>query len=276
MSTPDAVAITRKATENVILKVCGLNLGYRGRRVLTGVDLAVRQGDFWFFVGPNGAGKSTLVRAIFGNLRPFCGKIDLDRGVAKERKMGFVPQRCDLKSTLPMTVFDFVILGLVGKPVSRREARDSTGWALTQMGLERFAHRDYWALSGGQRQRALVARGLVRRPRLLILDEPIMGLDLAAEAFLLQQIASLNKEQGVTVIFVTHNISTAAHYATHIALFRGGRVISGRPETVLTHGNLMDAYGADVKLVQDSGKFPWVQVQPTSSSLSEGMKGGEE
>ena len=80
----------------------------------------------------------------------------------------------------------------------------------------------------------------------------------------------------MTVIFVTHNISTAAHYATHIALFRGGRVISGRPETVLTHGNLMDAYGADVKLVQDSRKYPWVQVQPTSSSLSEGMKGGEE
>jgi ABC-type Mn2+/Zn2+ transport system ATPase subunit len=239
--------------EEVVVEASRLRVGYGRGEVLADVDFLIRRGQFWFFVGPNGEGKTTLVKSILGILRPLAGRLELSPGLTDGRAIGFVPQRCDMKRTLPMTVRDFVLMGLVRKGISRREAARDLEWALGTVGLEGMAARDYWSLSGGQRQRTLIARGLIRRPMLLLLDEPTNGLDLAAEDALLRLVARLNREEGITVILVTHAISIAARHASHVALFHDHRVTAGPREEVLTSSNLKRAYGINVEIPPHRG-----------------------
>jgi ABC-type Mn2+/Zn2+ transport system ATPase subunit len=171
--------------------------------------------------------------------------------VAPRERIGFVPQRCDLNPTLPTTVREFVLLGLVGLRVHRRDERERLAWALAKVGLAAMARRNYWALSGGQRQRALVARTLIRRPSLLILDEATTGLDVPTTEEFLHTIAELNRADGLTILFVTHDLTLATRRATHVALFAGGRVTAGPGRDVLNPENLQRAYGVPVEVGWD-------------------------
>lgn len=225
----------------------GLTLAYGRRTVLEDVTLEVRRGEFWFFVGPNGSGKTTLLKAILGVLEPRAGELSLDPILAPRDRIGFVPQRCDLNPSLPTTVREFVLLGLVGLRVHRSDERERLAWALAKVGLA-MASRNYWALSGGQRQRALVARTLVRRPSLLILDEATTGLDVATTEEFLQTVTELNQADGLTILFVTHDLTLATRHATHVALFAGGRVTAGLGRDVLSRENLQRAYGVPVEV----------------------------
>jgi ABC-type Mn2+/Zn2+ transport system ATPase subunit len=236
------------AEPGVVLKTSGLTLAYGQRTVLADITLEVRRGEFWFFVGPNGSGKTTLLKAILGVLEPRAGELSLDPIVAPRERIGFVPQRCDLNPTLPTTVREFVLLGLVGLRVHRRDERERLAWALAKVGLAAMASRNYWALSGGQRQRALVARTLVRRPSLLILDEATTGLDVPTAEELLHTVTALNRTDGLTILFVTHDLTLAARHATHVALFAGGRVTAGPGRDVLSPENLHRAYGVQVEV----------------------------
>src|SRR3972149_4149480 len=231
---------------DIALKTTGLVLAYGNRIVLDDVNLEVRSGQFCFFLGPNGSGKTTLLRAILGVLRPRTGQLWLHPDLARLDQIGFVPQRCDINPTLPTTVREFVLLGLVGIRASRNEESERLDWALDRVRLAGLEHKDYWSLSGGQRQRALVARALVRRPKLLILDEPTNGLDVAAEDALLPCIERLNLSDGLTIIFVTHDIALAARYAKQVALFRTGSVASGAKEAVFTTEELTRTFGGAV------------------------------
>lgn len=233
---------------DVVLKTTGLTLAYGGRVVLEDVNLEVRNGEFCFFLGPNGSGKTTLIRAILGMLRPRAGRLSLHPDLARLERIGFVPQRCDLNPSLPTTAREFVVLGLVGIRATRKEESERLEWAFARVGLEGMAGRDYWSLSGGQRQRALVARALVRRPDLLILDEPTNGLDLVTEDAFLRFLADLNQKEHLTLMFVTHDIAIAARYATHLALFHSGRVESGPRQKMLTMDSLERVYGVGVEV----------------------------
>ncbi len=216
-----------------MLKATGLSLGYGDHTVLTNVSFTVHPGEFWVFLGHNGGGKTTLLRAILGLLLPRSGSLWLHPELASRARTGFVPQRCDLTRTLPTTVREFVLLGLVGLRVHRHEEQERLTWALEKMGLAGLATRSYWALSGGQRQRALVARALVRRPTFLILDEPTNNLDTPTEDALLQLLVALNQEAQQTIMLVTHNLSLAHRYATHVAFVHGGQVLSGPRDHIL-------------------------------------------
>ena len=167
-----------------------------------------------------------------------------------------MPQRCEVRSTLPLTVEDFVRLGLTRTGIRRADARRNVAWALGEVGLDGMSRADYWSLSGGQRQRGLVARGLVRRPDLLILDEPTNGLDLPAEDSFLALLSRLNREHGITVLIVTHAVALAARFATHVGLVHGGRVTSGPVGAMLTRSALREAYGVDVDLLPAGGSRP--------------------
>jgi len=248
--------------DDVVLKATGLTLAYGRRIVLEDVNLEVRSGQFCFCLGPNGSGKTTLIRAILGVLRPRAGTLWLHPERASLERVGFVPQRCDLNPALPTTVGEFVLLGLVGTRASRREETERLEWALTRVGLEGMAGRDYWSVSGGQRQRALVARALVRQPRFLILDEPTNGLDLAAEDAFLRLLADLNREEHVTLLFVTHYLAIAARYATDIALFHTRTVESGTREKMLDRDTLERVYGAPVEVCYDPSGSVAVRVVP--------------
>jgi ABC-type cobalamin/Fe3+-siderophores transport system ATPase subunit len=120
------------------------------------------------------------------------------------------------------------------------------------VGLGEKVAADYWSLSGGQRQRALVARALIRRPRLLVLDEPTNGLDLTAEEFLLTFLSDLNEKDGITILFVTHDLAVAARHGSHFALFRDGSVTTGPGEQVLRGDNLHRIYGVPVDIGRDA------------------------
>lgn len=247
---------------DIVLKATGLTVGYARRTVLESVTVECRKGEFWFFIGPNGSGKTTLIRAILGILRPWGGQLWLHPELARREGIGFVPQRCDLNPALPTTVREFVVLGLAGLRLGAKEEAERLDWALHEVGLEGMAKRDYWSLSGGQRQRALVARALVRRPNLLILDEPTNGLDLSTEDSFLRLLADLNRREHLTLFFVTHDIAIAARYATHLAFFYSGSVESGPREQALNRAVLERVYGVGVEVTRDPSGAVAVRVYP--------------
>jgi ABC-type Mn2+/Zn2+ transport system ATPase subunit len=231
-----------------LLRAAGLALGYSGAPVVEGVELELRPGEEWFVIGPNGSGKTTLVRAVLGLLPPLRGELRLHPEVADRTQVGYVPQRCDWNPALPTTVREFVRLGLVGTRAGRAERAERLRWALARVGLEGRERVDFRALSGGQRQRALVARALVRRPRLLILDEPTEELDVVSEASLLDTLEELVREEGAALLFVTHELELAARRATHVALCGDGHVRAGTRAEVLGEGALERVFGARVQL----------------------------
>lgn len=208
---------------DILLEATDLCVGYGNRLVLRDVSLAIRRGEFWFVLGSNGSGKTTFLQTVLGEVSPASGRIELRAGRGGRERLGFVPQRCEINPALPTTVREFVALGLVGTDaLSERDARVREG--LARVGLAGLERTDYWALSGGQRQRALLARALVREPELLILDEPMNHLDPEAEANVLDDLVRMNREQGLTVLLVTHDLAIAAAHGTHIARFADGAV----------------------------------------------------
>jgi ABC-type Mn2+/Zn2+ transport system ATPase subunit len=229
------------------------------------VSLDVHPGEFWFLIGPNGSGKTTLIRAILGWLAPQRGTIQSDPELAARDRVGFVPQSCELNPSLPTTVREFVSLGLVGSRVARRDRVRSLSWALERAGLGGLERASYWSLSGGQRQRALVARALVRQPRLLLLDEPTEGLDLASEESFLETLVELNHAEKLTILFVTHKLPLAARHATHVALFDRGHVRHGTLETLLRDGDIERVLGVRVDVAArgaPSQPFPGAGDEP--------------
>ncbi len=234
-----------------LLQGTGLDVAYGRRTVLRDVNIKIRQGEFWFFLGPNGQGKTTLLRCILGMLKPRSGTLWRDPSLAGQDRIGFVPQRCDFNATLPTTVREFVMMGFVGTSCNAREKQDRLQRSLERVALAKHRNDDYWSLSGGQRQRALVARALVRKPRLLILDEPTNGLDLSTEESLLGFLTALNKEEQLTLLFVTHDLTMAARHGSHFALFHDGTVIAGPGDAVLCGDELQRAYELPVHIGRD-------------------------
>lgn len=251
----------------VLVKATGLSLGYAQRTVLHDINLEVRSGEFWFCLGLNGVGKTTLLRALLGTHRPQTGQLWLHPHLAGRQRVGFVPQRCELNPTLSTTVREFVLLGTVGTPQRRQERHAHLQWALARVGLEGMARRDYWSLSGGQQQRALVARTLIRRPRLLLLDEPTSGLDPPATEAFLQCLALLNQQEEVTLFCVTHDLTLAVRYATHLVLLSSGRAVAGSAHEVLTRHNLTSVYGANIEVIHDAAGTATVRVARLGEAL---------
>jgi ABC-type Mn2+/Zn2+ transport system ATPase subunit len=233
-----------------LLSLNAVDLTYGGHSVLKNVNLGIEEGDFWFLVGPNGEGNTTLLRAILGEIRPVSGEVWLSSEIRGKEFLGLVPQHSELNPTLSTTVRELVSLGLVGVRADRGERKERLHWALERVGLERMETKDFRTLSGGQRQRVLVARALIRRPRLLLVDEPTRGLDLSSERRFLDLLLDLNRQDRLTILFVAHDLSLAARHSTHVALFFGGHVMAGRTRDVLTTENLRRAYGIPVSMEQ--------------------------
>ena len=226
----------------VLVRARDLALGYGAAPIVRGVTLEVSAGETWFFLGPNGSGKTTLLRAILGLVAPQAGSLELHPELADRAHRGYVPQRGEWNAALPTTVAEFVSLGFVGAEVPRGERAARLAWALDRIGLGGLGGADFRALSGGQRQRALV-----RRPRLLLLDEPTEELDVISEAALLDALRELVDEDGTTLLFVTHELEIAAERASHVALFAGGRVAAGPREEMLAPGQLERAFGTALR-----------------------------
>jgi ABC-type Mn2+/Zn2+ transport system ATPase subunit len=237
-----------------VIGALDLSLAYGGRVILREVTLTVMPGEVWFVIGPNGAGKSTLLKAMLGLLAPRSGDLALCRALDDRARLGFVPQRLDLPATVPTTVREFVAMGFTGLGLDRAERQRRQVAAITQVGLTATLGESMEELSGGQRQRAAIARALVRDPLLLVVDEPTTGLDLVAERDLMALLTSLNRERGLTIVFVAHDLGLVAAHATHVALVAAGQVVAGPAERILTSERLSQAYGLPIEVRQDDGR----------------------
>jgi len=251
----------RTGQSQAILTVEGLALGYGNRVVVREIDLSVQRGDFWFLLGPNGSGKSTFARAVLGLLAPKHGKLFYAGGRRIADTIGFVPQHCALHPTLSTTLSEFVSLGFGAMRVGADERAERVAWAIEAVGLGGRARSDVHDLSGGMLQRAMVARALVRRPELLVLDEPTSSLDPASQEGLLLVLARLHRETKLTLLFVCHDVAVAARYASHVAFFHDGRVEAGGRDLLLDAHVLRRVYGLDICVSLDASGHATLHIE---------------
>ena len=235
-----------------------LDIGYGRTAVARDIDLAVGRGDFWFLLGPNASGKTTFARTVLGLLPAVGGRLVYGAALERQgrrgpgRSIAFVPQHCALHPTLSMTLREFVDLGFALERVTAAERAMRVDQALRAVALAGRAADDVHDLSGGMRQRAMVARALVRRPELLVLDEPTSSLDPASQEALLVALARLRRETGVTMLFVCHDVAVAARYASHVAFFHDGVVEAGDRGLLLDGDVLRRVYGLDICVSLDA------------------------
>lgn len=205
-----------------------LTLGYENTRLLTGLSFQVNAGDYLCIVGENGSGKSTLVRTLLGLQPPVSGTIRFSDGL-RSQEIGYLPQQTEVQRDFPASVREIVLSGCQNRmglrPFYRKEERALAESNMEKLGIQNLAERCYRELSGGQQQRVLLARALCATRKLLLLDEPVSGLDPLATNEMYNLIAGLNDE-GISIIMVSHDIDAALRYASHI-LHIGGAAFFG-------------------------------------------------
>lgn len=212
-----------------------LTLGYDGQPVLSGLSFEVHAGDYLCIVGENGSGKSTLMKTLLGLQKPLGGKIVYGDGL-RQNEIGYLPQQTALQKDFPATVKEIVLSGcqsrLGRRPFYSREDKALAALNMERMSLSKLAGHCYRELSGGQQQRVLLARALCATKKMLLLDEPVSGLDPHVTAGMYDLIRKLNREDGITVIMISHDIAAAAREATHI-LHVGRELFFGTTEEYL-------------------------------------------
>ena len=200
------------------LTCSGLVLGYEGHIVLSGLDFSVDAGDYLCIVGENGSGKSTLMKTVLGLIKPAGGRITWGEGL-RENEIGYLPQQTAVQKDFPATVWEIVLSGCQGRagkrPFYNRAEKELARQNMERMGIASLSRACYRELSGGQQQRVLLARALCATQKLLLMDEPVSGLDPLVTSEMYELISRLNRE-GVTIIMVSHDIAAAVRYASHI------------------------------------------------------------
>lgn len=236
-----------------------LTVSYGDRPALWDIDLNIPAGVLAGVIGPNGAGKSTLLKAVLGLVPLSAGHVRLfGRTYRQQRqRIGYVPQRSSVDWDFPTTAVDVVTMGLYGQLgwlrwPGRRE-RDQALRALEEVGMDPLADRQISELSGGQQQRVFIARALVQQPDMLLLDEPMAGVDATTERSIIEILGRL-RDQGRTIILVHHDLQTVQRYFDWL-VFLNVRVIDAGPiDSVYTARNLRRAYGGQVALLDEGGR----------------------
>lgn len=218
--------------------------GYDGRPVLQDLTFELLAGDYLCIVGENGSGKSTLMKTILGLQAPISGRILTGDGLRKN-EIGYLPQQTVVQKDFPASVREIVLSGCQGRcgsrPFYNKEEKKLAAEAMDKMQITRLARRCYRELSGGQQQRVLLARALCATQKMLLLDEPVSGLDPKVTAEMYTLIEKLNREDGITVIMISHDVAAAVRYASHI-LHIGDTVFFGTKTAYLQspQGRLFD------------------------------------
>ena len=229
-----------------------LCVGYDGQSVLQDLTFELLAGDYLCIVGENGSGKSTLMKTILGLQVPISGRILTGDGLRKN-EIGYLPQQTVIQKDFPASVREIVLSGCLGRcgsrPFYNKEEKKLAAEAMEKMQITRLARRCYRELSGGQQQRVLLARALCATQKMLLLDEPVSGLDPKVTAEMYTLIEKLNREDGITVIMISHDVAAAVRYASHI-LHIGGTVFFGTKADYLQspQGRLFDVKkGGDIQ-----------------------------
>lgn len=201
------------------LKCDDVTLGYEGVPVTEHLSFTVHSGDYLYIVGENGSGKSTLVRALLRLKSPMAGTITTGDGLRAD-EIGYLPQQTAMQREFPASVQEIVRSGCLNRcglrPFYSKQEKQLAAENMQRLGISHLAKRCYRELSGGQQQRVLLARALGATRKMLLLDEPVTGLDPKAQAELYELVAQLNQEDGVTVLMVSHDMEAAVKYASHV------------------------------------------------------------
>jgi zinc transport system ATP-binding protein len=218
----------------VALLICrDISFAYEGNTVLRGVNFTVEEGNCLWIIGENGAGKSTLVKGLLGLKKPDAGTITLEGGLTS-REIGYLPQQIAARQDFPAGVYEVVLSGRLGKrafrPFYTRQDKQTAEENLARLGIGELRNRCYRELSGGQQRRVLLARSLCAGSRLLILDEPAAGLDPLITPELYRLLTGINREFGITLIMVSHDIRGAMQYASHILHLKNEQLFFGKTE----------------------------------------------
>jgi len=223
-------------SEQILLNIQGVNKRFGGLQALTDVGIRIMQGQIYGLIGPNGAGKTTLVRAVLGLLKP-------DRGQVWRKpklRVGYMPQKLHVDPTLPLSVLRFLRL-VPGVDRARALA------ALGEVGAEHVIDSPLQKISGGEMQRVLLARALLREPELLVLDEPVQGVDVAGQAELYRLIGVLRDRYGCGVLMVSHDLHLVMSATDQVVCLNRHVCCSGHPEQVSSDPAFVELFGQDAR-----------------------------
>ena len=289
MNTPDRTEAAGSAPGGGdVLALEGAAVAVGARTLWSGFDFHVGAGEFVAVLGPNGVGKSTLLQVILGTVPPSAGSVRVlggPPGSANDR-IGYLPQRRGFDPSVRIRGVDLVRLGLTGtrfgvsvpvRPAARRRRRedeDRVASVIDRVGAAAYADRAIGHLSGGEQQRLLIAQALVRRPDLLLLDEPLDSLDLPNQAAVASLIGSICCDEGVSVIIVAHDVNPILPYLNRVVYIGTAGVASGPPEEVITSATLSRLYGTPVEVLHSAGGRLVVVGQPDTPGHHHGHHGG--
>ena len=275
-----AVAVERVATADrraagPLVEVRDATAVLGGRTVWSGVDATVSAGELVAILGPNGVGKSTLLKAILGLVPLASGSVRLlGRAPGQaNREIGYLPQRRSFDASLRVRGVDVVRLGLDGDrwglpwPGARGRPAARVRELVELVGAGAYAHRPIGQLSGGEQQRLLIAQALARRPRLLLLDEPLDSLDLPNQAGVAALISGIVRAEGVAVMIVAHDVNPILPYLDRVIYLGRGGAASGTPVEVIASGTLSRLYGTPVEVLSTSDGRLVVVGQPEPPAL---------
>lgn len=217
------------------LECRNLSLGYDSKVIVSDLNFSINKGDYLCIVGENGSGKTTLMKTLLNLHSPVSGNIITGDGL-RYNEIGYLPQQTIVQKDFPASVKEIVLSGCQGRcgirPFYKREEKNIARENIERMGISNLSSRCYRELSGGQQQRVLLARALCATRKLLLLDEPVSGLDPKATSEMYGIIEELNRQDKITIIMISHDISAAVRYASHI-LHIGEEIFFGTKEEYL-------------------------------------------
>ena len=207
----------------MILKTENLSVNMGGREILKNVSFEVEKGDYICIVGENGSGKSTLIKTLLGLIKPKSGNVEFDKSAGR---IGYLPQQTNIKGNFPASVWEVVLSGCLNSAglFYSKSDKARSGDIMRRLGIFDIRFQRFASLSGGQRQRVLLARAVCASENLILLDEPVTGLDPLVTDELYHLIFDLNKEKGITVITVSHDIAASVKYASKILHLGKGEI----------------------------------------------------
>ncbi|PMQ01428.1 MAG: zinc ABC transporter ATP-binding protein [Dictyoglomus sp. NZ13-RE01] len=238
---------------NKIVNIENLYFSYGDYLVLENINFSIEEGDFWGIIGPNGAGKTTLIKIIVGILRPQKGKVEVfgkpPWKLGEEKKyIGYIPQRLEVDKFFPIKVWDVVSLGRRAvkdwKNLSL-EDKEKIEEAIKKVDMWDYRDKLFGELSGGQQQRVLVAKAIAGEPRLLVLDEPTVGVDISSQEKFYNILEDLNKK-GLTIILISHDIGVISKRVKKLACLNRKIFLHGCPSDLKIRQSLKEIYGEDV------------------------------
>ena len=212
-----------------LIELKNLSLGYEGKVVLKNINIDIEENDFVCVVGPNGSGKSTLIKGILGLIKPLKGKVIYNN--LNQKFIGYMPQETKVDSNFPASVFEIVLSGTLNRlgfrSIYTKKEKEIALNSLKTLGISNLKNKSFCDLSGGQRQKVLLARSLCATSKLLILDEPSNNLDSKSKTDLYKIITDLNKNHGITVIMITHDLDHDNLIGNKILSLRDNEIFYG-------------------------------------------------